>query len=198
MTMDAGDADLPAGLHQESAEVSARRRRPTAAMAASRQDKVATDDPVLPRVALSGLCAALALAAASARDAQEPFYKGKRLTVLINFAAGGPTDIEGRHLREISGPAHRRRAQPRGAEHGRRRRPDRRAVSRRDRAQGRHRARRISPARPGSTPAIRSAGASISAATSSSRASLRPRSISCAPTCRPASRRRRTSSRRRG
>src|SRR4249920_3214702 len=28
--------------------------------------------------------------------AQEPFYKGKRLTVLINFAAGGPTDIEGR------------------------------------------------------------------------------------------------------
>ena len=28
--------------------------------------------------------------------AQEPFYKGKRITVLINFAAGGPTDIEGR------------------------------------------------------------------------------------------------------
>jgi tripartite-type tricarboxylate transporter receptor subunit TctC len=28
--------------------------------------------------------------------AQEPFYKGKRLTMLINFAAGGPTDIEGR------------------------------------------------------------------------------------------------------
>src|SRR4029453_11089507 len=28
--------------------------------------------------------------------AQEPFYKGKRLTVLINFAAGGPADIEGR------------------------------------------------------------------------------------------------------
>ena len=28
--------------------------------------------------------------------AQEPYYKGKRLTVLINFAAGGPTDIEGR------------------------------------------------------------------------------------------------------
>ena len=32
----------------------------------------------------------------SAADAQEPFYKGKRLTVMINFAAGGPTDIEGR------------------------------------------------------------------------------------------------------
>ena len=28
--------------------------------------------------------------------AEEPFYKGKRLTLLINFAAGGPTDIEGR------------------------------------------------------------------------------------------------------
>lgn len=26
----------------------------------------------------------------------EPFYKGKRLTLLINFAAGGPADIEGR------------------------------------------------------------------------------------------------------
>src|SRR5947208_15597659 len=30
--------------------------------------------------------------------AQEPFYKGKRLTLVINFAAGGPTDIEGRLL----------------------------------------------------------------------------------------------------
>lgn len=28
--------------------------------------------------------------------ADEPFYKNKRLTLLINFAAGGPTDIEGR------------------------------------------------------------------------------------------------------
>ena len=36
--------------------------------------------------------------AATASDvrAQAPFYKGKRLTVLINFAAGGPADIEGR------------------------------------------------------------------------------------------------------
>lgn len=33
---------------------------------------------------------------ASGATAQEPYYKGKRLTVLINFAAGGPTDIEGR------------------------------------------------------------------------------------------------------
>src|SRR3954469_2412393 len=29
-------------------------------------------------------------------SAQEPFYAGKRLTVLVNYAAGGPTDIEGR------------------------------------------------------------------------------------------------------
>jgi tripartite-type tricarboxylate transporter receptor subunit TctC len=45
--------------------------------------------------AVIGLCAALAVGA-SAACADEPFYKGKRLTILINFAAGGPTDIEGR------------------------------------------------------------------------------------------------------
>src|SRR5262249_59382758 len=28
--------------------------------------------------------------------ADDPFYKGKRLNLLINFAAGGPADIEGR------------------------------------------------------------------------------------------------------
>jgi tripartite-type tricarboxylate transporter receptor subunit TctC len=38
-----------------------------------------------------------ALAAGSAR-ADEPFYAGKRLTLLINFAPGGPTDVEGRLL----------------------------------------------------------------------------------------------------
>src|SRR5947207_4793300 len=32
----------------------------------------------------------------SGASAQEPFYAGKRLTVLVNYAAGGPTDIEGR------------------------------------------------------------------------------------------------------
>jgi tripartite-type tricarboxylate transporter receptor subunit TctC len=36
-----------------------------------------------------------ALLAAPAH-ADEPFYRNKRLTILINFAAGGPTDIEGR------------------------------------------------------------------------------------------------------
>ena len=35
---------------------------------------------------------------ASSAAAQEPFYKGKRLTLVINFAAGGPSDIEGRLL----------------------------------------------------------------------------------------------------
>ncbi|HKA82125.1 MAG TPA: hypothetical protein VKD43_18935 [Xanthobacteraceae bacterium] len=42
-----------------------------------------------------GLCAALNVLPATAN---EPFYKGKRLTVLVNYAAGGPTDIEGRLL----------------------------------------------------------------------------------------------------
>jgi tripartite-type tricarboxylate transporter receptor subunit TctC len=39
---------------------------------------------------------AACLACASAVRAEDPFYKNKRLTILINFAAGGPTDIEGR------------------------------------------------------------------------------------------------------
>jgi tripartite-type tricarboxylate transporter receptor subunit TctC len=43
------------------------------------------------------LCAAAILGiAVSGAQAQEPYYKGKRLTVLINFAAGGPADIESR------------------------------------------------------------------------------------------------------
>src|SRR5262245_30958784 len=46
------------------------------------------------RAALA-LCVLIAAAAPNAH-ADEPFYKGKRLSVLINFAAGGPTDIEGR------------------------------------------------------------------------------------------------------
>lgn len=44
--------------------------------------------------ALMGITVALANASGAA--AQEPFYKGKRLSVMVNFAAGGPTDIEGR------------------------------------------------------------------------------------------------------
>ncbi len=47
--------------------------------------------------------------AASPAPAQEPFYKGKRLTVLINFDAGSATDIEGRvfarhFAKHIEGP----------------------------------------------------------------------------------------------
>jgi putative tricarboxylic transport membrane protein len=49
------------------------------------------------RVPIVAACLALSLAAVTAEvSAQEPYYKGKRLTVLINFAAGGPADIEGR------------------------------------------------------------------------------------------------------
>ena len=45
------------------------------------------------RIVLSVLAAA---AVASAGPACAQFYKGKRVTMLINYAAGGPTDIEGR------------------------------------------------------------------------------------------------------
>src|SRR5689334_19124175 len=41
------------------------------------------------------LIAAVALASSQVA-AQQPFYKGKRLAVMVNFAPGGSTDIEGR------------------------------------------------------------------------------------------------------
>jgi tripartite-type tricarboxylate transporter receptor subunit TctC len=41
-----------------------------------------------------GLAALLGLAAGA--HAEDAFYKGKRVTLLVNFAVGGPTDIEGR------------------------------------------------------------------------------------------------------
>src|SRR6202163_3234649 len=41
------------------------------------------------------LVLAATLGQVASAQADEPFYKGKRLTLLINFAAGGPTDIEG-------------------------------------------------------------------------------------------------------
>lgn len=44
--------------------------------------------------AVVGVCALLAIASNAFAD--DAFYKGKRLTILINFASGGPTDIEGR------------------------------------------------------------------------------------------------------
>src|ERR1700730_4714191 len=55
------------------------------------------DDNAMQRMLHVIIAAALALAAGMAR-AEEPFYQGKRLTLLINFAPGGPTDVEGRLL----------------------------------------------------------------------------------------------------
>jgi len=40
--------------------------------------------------------AAAALAFVAPARADEPYYKGKTLTLLINFAVGGPADVEGR------------------------------------------------------------------------------------------------------
>ncbi len=48
------------------------------------------------QAAVFGLCAALVAACGTPAAAQEPYYKGKRVTVLINFAVGGPADIESR------------------------------------------------------------------------------------------------------
>jgi len=45
---------------------------------------------------LAALAVFFAAATAPAQAQSDAFYKGKRLTLLINFAAGGPADIEGR------------------------------------------------------------------------------------------------------
>ena len=50
------------------------------------------------RKVLAALCVASLVLSTAAAQADEPFYKGKQLTLLINFAPGGPTDIEGRLL----------------------------------------------------------------------------------------------------
>ncbi len=42
------------------------------------------------------LAASLVFSALGSAQAEEPYYRGKRVTVIINYAAGGPTDIEGR------------------------------------------------------------------------------------------------------
>ncbi len=44
----------------------------------------------------AAFAAGVALALAATNAAADDFYSGKRLTILINFAPGGPTDIEGR------------------------------------------------------------------------------------------------------
>src|SRR4051812_18512295 len=46
--------------------------------------------------ALIALCGAFVASHHHAAAADEPFYKGKRLSVMINYGAGGPADIEGR------------------------------------------------------------------------------------------------------
>ena len=47
----------------------------------------------------------IVLAAAVPGSAQAQFYKGKTITMIVNYPAGGPTDLEGRivalHLRRI-------------------------------------------------------------------------------------------------
>ena len=48
------------------------------------------------RVHAACLGLAICTVLAAPCDASEPFYKGKRLSVLINYGAGGPADIEGR------------------------------------------------------------------------------------------------------
>lgn len=68
--------------------------------------------PALPARSLWILCAsAVALALLATAGVAQPYYKDKRLTVLINFEPGGPTDIEGRLFakyiaRHIEGSPH--------------------------------------------------------------------------------------------
>ena len=45
---------------------------------------------------LSLMAGTLVFAGAHAASAQEGYFRGKRITIMINYAAGGPTDIEGR------------------------------------------------------------------------------------------------------
>src|ERR1700681_2440618 len=45
---------------------------------------------------IGGAIGAMIVTLVPGAAADEPIYKGKRLSVLVNFAAGGPTDIEGR------------------------------------------------------------------------------------------------------
>src|SRR4029453_15589862 len=48
---------------------------------------------------------AVVLAAASSDGALAQFYKGKTITMIVNYPAGGPTDIEGRIVAQHL-PAH--------------------------------------------------------------------------------------------
>jgi hypothetical protein len=48
------------------------------------------------RVMLAGAIALVALVAALPGSAQAQYYKGKTITMIVNYPPGGPTDIEGR------------------------------------------------------------------------------------------------------
>jgi tripartite-type tricarboxylate transporter receptor subunit TctC len=56
-----------------------------------------------PRLVMCVVVAMSLLWGAAAFSAEKAFYQGKTLTVLINFAAGGPTDIEGRLVARFLG-----------------------------------------------------------------------------------------------
>ena len=101
--------------------------------------------------ALRAVLLAAVLRVVATASAQEPFYKGKRLTLLINFAAGGPTDIEGRLLakhiaKHIDGQPQHHRAEP-----GRRRRTRRHQLSSARSGRATARCSATSPVRPGNT-----------------------------------------------
>ncbi len=128
---------------------------------------------------------AVALLSAPNVRAAEPFYKGKRLTLLIGASSGGPTDIEGRLLAKYLG----RHIDGQPAV----------LVQNKDGAGGVVGATFLGEVAPrdGSmlgyfsgtawnSSVSRSAGGSICAASSSWRSSPAPPSISCAPMWRPA------------
>jgi tripartite-type tricarboxylate transporter receptor subunit TctC len=50
----------------------------------------------MPPLRAAAIALGIAILLTNTAHADDPFYKGKRLTILINFASGGPTDIEGR------------------------------------------------------------------------------------------------------
>ena len=140
------------------------------------------------------IIAALALCCTAA-GAQQPFYAGKQLTILVNYDAGGPTDLEARVLsrhigRHIAGNP-RIIVQNMGGAGG--------IVGTKYLGEVAPRDGTMLGYFTGSTPALcqplPSASASISALTNSSRCCRAAASISCAPTSVPASRTPPTSSR---
>jgi tripartite-type tricarboxylate transporter receptor subunit TctC len=57
------------------------------------------------RIALLGIGMFALACFASGAQAQTPFYKGKTITMIVNYPAGGPTDLEGRIVAQFL-PAH--------------------------------------------------------------------------------------------